>query len=371
MADPRALVLTVVHHPEDARIRYRQIAALLQAGWQVTYAAPFRGYAVPEPPRGSVPGLATVDMPRSAGRRRVRSLRAARSLLATHGRHHDVVLLHDPELVLAARGLALPPVLWDVHEDTAAALALKPWLPSSLERLAKGGVRRLEAYAERRHHLLLAEDSYADRFQGSHLVVPNTTTVPATVAAPDDPRVVYVGHLTAARGVHELIALGRLLAGQVTVEVIGHADAASRAALEAAADVIDWRGFLPYDEAMARVSGARAGLSLLHDEPNYRHSRPTKVIEYLAHGVPVVTTPLPLAAQLVTETGAGVVVPFEAPVVSTARSAAEAILALDPHQRLKMGWLGHRYALENFDWTSKQHEFVGHLLSVAGGAGST
>ena len=43
----RALVVTVVHHPEDARIRHRQIDALLAAGWEVTYAAPFSGYGLP------------------------------------------------------------------------------------------------------------------------------------------------------------------------------------------------------------------------------------------------------------------------------------------------------------------------------------
>ena len=361
----KALVVTVVHHPEDARIRHRQITALLDAGWQVTYAAPFSGYAVAQPAPGSVPGLTTVDLPRSWGRHRVRSLRAARALLAARGQGHDVVLLHDPELVLAAHRLdELPAVVWDVHEDTAAAVGLKPWLPSSLSRAAAGSVRRLERLAERHHHLLLAEDAYADRFQGAHPVVPNTTVVPATVPPPDDPRVVYVGHLTAARGVHELITLGRLLAGHLTVELIGAADAASRAALEAATDVVDWRGFLPYDAAMARVSGAWAGLSLLHDEPNYRHSRPTKVIEYLAHGVPVITTPLPLAARLVTEVGAGVVVPFNAPGASTAQAAADAILALDPTQRLKMGWLGHQHALEHFDWSVQSKNFVAHLTRL-------
>ena len=46
----RALVVTVVHHPEDARIRHRQIGALLDAGMQVTYAAPFaaHGLALPD-----------------------------------------------------------------------------------------------------------------------------------------------------------------------------------------------------------------------------------------------------------------------------------------------------------------------------------
>jgi len=357
----RALVVTVVHHPDDARIRHRQISALLEAGWRVTYAAPFSGYGVTP---ALVPGLTTVDLPRSSGRHRVRALRAARTLLSARGPQHDAVLLHDPELILATHRLDLPAVVWDVHEDTAAAVSLKPWLPDRLARTAAAGVGRLERLAERHHQLILAEDAYADRFQGRHLVVPNTTTVPPEVSPPDQPRAVYVGHLSAKRGVHELITLSRLLAGHLAVEVIGHADATAREALETASDVIDWRGFLPHDEAMARVSGAWAGLSLLHDEPNYRHSRPTKVIEYMAHGVPVITTPLPLAAALVTEVGAGVVVPFNQPGHSTAQAAADALLALDPTQRLKMGWLGHRHALENFDWAAKKQEFVDFLTRL-------
>ena len=37
----RVLIATLVHHPADARIYYRQIRALLEAGHQVTYIAPF------------------------------------------------------------------------------------------------------------------------------------------------------------------------------------------------------------------------------------------------------------------------------------------------------------------------------------------
>lgn len=57
----RALVVTVVHHPEDARIRHRQIASLLAAGWEVTYAAPFLAYGLLTSPQ---PGLTLVDLPR-------------------------------------------------------------------------------------------------------------------------------------------------------------------------------------------------------------------------------------------------------------------------------------------------------------------
>lgn len=365
----RALVVTVVHHPEDARIRHRQIAALLEAGWSVTYAAPFSGYGVTP---GRVARLSSLDVVRAVGRRRVGALRSARSLLRTRAAEHDVVLLHDPELLLAARGLQLPPVVWDVHEDTAAALGTKPWLPSSAVPAAAALVHRVEASAERRVHLLLAEDAYAGRFSLPHPVVPNCARVPAVVSAPDQPRVVYVGHVTRARGAAELVELGRLLQGtDIRVEVIGHADAEAATLLKEAhtRGVLDWRGFLPLEEAMARVTGSMAGLSLLHDLPNYRHSRPTKVIEYLAHGVPVVTTPLPHASRVVADSGCGLVVPFGSPRCPRpcADAAAEAIrgLAAEPDRRRAMGAAGHGWARAHVDWARHAPVFVNTLATYA------
>ncbi len=96
-------------------------------------------------------------------------------------------------------------------------------------------------------------------------------------------------------------------------------------------------------------------------------SRPTKVVEYAAHGVPVVTTPLPEAAHLVEQTGAGVVVPFIGGRADPA-SVADAVLALDadPAARLRMGTLGHAYAAEHLDWARHAATFVDHVSAVAG-----
>jgi glycosyltransferase involved in cell wall biosynthesis len=360
-------VVTVVHHPEDARIRKREIEALLAAEWQVTYAAPFSGYGV-DPVE--VPGLTLVDLPRAQGRRRLRALRAARSLLRARAGAADVVLLHDPELLLAARAVRGTPVVWDVHEDTAASLRMKPWLPAWLARPAAAAVRAVERSAERQVHLLLAEEGYRSRFGSPHPVVPNTTTVPEHATLPDQPRVVYVGHLTRPRGTEELVAAGALLhertSGRLRVQLVGPADTASAALLQDAPGV-EWLGFLPYGEAMATLDGALAGLSLLHDQPNYRVSLPTKVAEYLAHGVPAITTPLPAAVALVEEARAGIAVPF---VDGKADPAAvvEAILRLDadPEERHAMGSGGHAYAREHLDWTRLSQDFVGYLGSLVG-----
>src|ERR1700761_2874911 len=147
-----------------------------------------------------------------------------------------------------------------------------------------------------------------------------------------------------------MIELARLLRPHgVTVELIGPADGRARAQIEPAqaAGLLRWHGFVPNDQAVTMVDGALAGLSLLQDEANFRHSLPTKVVEYMARGVPVVTTPLPRAAELATAHECGFVVPFGDP-----RAAADAVLTLARHSSLRaeMGRRGHEAARSSLGW---------------------
>ncbi|HWG00733.1 MAG TPA: glycosyltransferase family 4 protein [Trebonia sp.] len=370
------VVCTVVHHPADARIYFRQIRALLDAGHRVTYIAPFGEPGTPPPPaprqpaapQQAAPGpgtLTAITIPRAVGRRRLGALRAARAALAANMAGADLLVVHDPELllVLPPRGKR-PPTVWDVHEDTAAALTTKAWLPVFLRPAAAGGVRFAERLAERRLHLMLAEYGYNARFAGEHPVVPNTTYVPDAVAPPSGPRrVVYVGLISPDRGSAEMTELGRLLAPHgISVELVGPADAAAQAHIEAADDAVHWHGFLPNEEALAVAEGALAGLSLLRDEANFRVSMPTKVHEYMARGLPVITTPLPLPVELVDAANCGFVVPFD-----DARAAAEAVLKLDadPDLRASMGARGHEYARRSLGWQRDAAAFVAQLAAWA------
>jgi glycosyltransferase involved in cell wall biosynthesis len=351
----RVLVCTVVHHPADARIYYRQIRALLDAGHDVTYIAPFESSFTPT---GDV---TAVTIPRAVGRRRLTALRAARRELRRNASSADIILIHDPELLLVLPPRrARPPVVWDVHEDTAAALTTKAWLPTWLRPVAAGGVLAAERLAERRLHLILAETGYQDRFRRQHPIVPNVTYVPKEIAPPsEDPRVIYVGHLSPDRGVPEMVALGSLLRSSgVEVHLAGPADAAARALIESAGDAVTWHGFVPNDAAMKLVDGALAGLSLLRDEANFRHSMPTKVVEYMARGVPVITTPLPLAVDLVESAGCGFVVPFEDP-----DAVRDAVLRLaeDRQLRVKLGAAGHDAAQGEHAWPARAAAFITQL----------
>lgn len=355
----RVCVCTVVHHPEDARILHRQIRALLDAGHDVTYIAPFRSCNV-----APGPDIAAVDVPRATGRRRFSALRAAKRAMARHAGDASVLLVHDPELLLALP--KHPAIVWDVHEDTAAALTAKAWVPGPLRRPLTPLVHAMERRAERRHTLLLAEEGYRARFTGDHQVVPNTTYVPPSRPQPPGAdRVVYLGHLSEARGAAEMVALAHELADDgIAVEVVGAADEPVRPMLRDAqrAGVLRWYGFVPNDRALRVVQGALAGLSLLHDEPNYRHSLPTKVTEYMAHGVPVVTTPIPAASDLVLPSECGIEVPF-----GDHLAAAAAIRRLrdDEELRTGMGRRGYDTARANFHWPDHAKSFVATLEAVA------
>jgi glycosyltransferase involved in cell wall biosynthesis len=368
----RVVVCTIVHHPADARIYHRQIKALLDAGHEVNYLAPVNTRDIISEQMS--PLLHVTPLPRAAGRRRLGALLAARRQLTRYAATADVVLLHDPELLLA-----LPRVLyrkdrggatvWDVHEDTAAALSTKPWLPRPLRPPTAMAVHAAERIAERRMHLILAERGYVARFRKPHPVVPNTTYVPEVPARYDGQRrVVYVGHLSPDRGVAEMISLAALLRPHgIAVHLIGPADARARALIEASVrddGTVRWHGFMPNDEAMRFTDGALAGLSLLRDEPNFRHSMPTKVVEYMARGVPVISTPLPLAVALVQEHECGFVVPF-----GDAPAAARAILELDgdPGLRTAIGGRGHTAAHDSLGWPADAKEFVAQLEAWGSG----
>lgn len=367
----RILVITVVHIPLDARIHHRQVRALVAAGIEVTYAAPFT--ATGTDPAALVEGIRHVDLPRAHARKRLASLHAARALLRRDGRHHDVVLLHDPELVAAVIGLRrrLPPVVLDVHEDLVGSITDRTWIPPALRPVAKAFGRALERWAEKRLHLLLAEEGYARRFRYPHPVIRNLPwLVDDTPPAGSEQRVVHVGRLSIGRGLNELLEVGAALrrTGGPTLELVGAADREVEDRVHAAHQRGDvrWHGFLPSGRAQQRVAGSVAGLALLHDEPNYRVSRPTKLVEYLAAGVPIITTPLPMASELVAGSAdgpVGLLVPFED---AEAVVAAVRRLAADTALRTAMSERGRRLVRDQLSWDAESQRFVRTLRGWAG-----
>lgn len=284
MSRPRLLVVTTVHQPDDARIRAKLIETLTQ-DWDVTYATRVPGPA----------DMSNLHWRPLAGGRFSRWLAASRLILA---KRWDLVALHDPELLPAAilRAGLKRPTLFDLHENLPAQIRTKDWLPRPLRKpiaIVAGMILRV---AERVMSVTLAEAGYQPLFRRRHPVIANhPVEMPAPVPPADPPFLAYLGDVTESRGAflaieaaagagQRLLMVGRVAPPELGPRLVA---AAERAGVE-----IELAGPLPHREALEAIAPASAGLSPLTDISNYRHSLPTKVLEYLALGLAVLASDL-------------------------------------------------------------------------------
>ena len=107
---------------------------------------------------------------------------------------------------------------------------------------------------------------------------------------------------------------------------------------------IEFTGFLAREAALARVRTADVCLSPFFPTPVLRSTSPTKLVEYLALGLPVVANDHPEQRQVLKESGGGVCVPWSAR--HFARGVAW-LAALSAGERQRMGECGREWVLSN------------------------
>jgi glycosyltransferase involved in cell wall biosynthesis len=341
---PVVLVASSVHQADDPRVRERTVGVLARR-WPVRYAT-----APPAPSRRDDHRWVALEGGRGARMRTV--LREAL--------RPDVALLsvHDPELVpvgLVAHALRGVPLVVDVHEDVPGQVLTKEHVPAPLRRPAAWASLRVLRAAERRGTVTLAEAGYQRRFTRPHPVLPNYPLVEdLPPPAPADGSLVYVGDVTAIRGAFLAVDAVAGMAAPPPLRMVGRCFEPLRSRLLAHARErgveLELPGFLPHREAMAVAAQAGAGLSPLLDVPNYRHSLPTKTLEYLALGVPVVASDLPgTAAVIADKPGVQLVPPGDAAAWTAALEAAlaggeqrRAARAAAPAVRARYRWPSER-----------------------------
>jgi glycosyltransferase involved in cell wall biosynthesis len=190
----------------------------------------------------------------------------------------------------------------------------------------------------------------------------STTAVPSSVnlaeidaamprQRPEDsgPTVAYLGTLLRERGLTLLIAaLAEVLprVPDARLEFIGSGnmpedeaalrEAARRFGIESSVTITGW---LPMREAWQRTLAARVCVSPYRPIPILRSTSPTKLVEYMALGKPVVGNDHPEQSQVLRQSGAGLVCAWDA------RDLANALvtLLLKPALCRQMGEAGRRY----------------------------
>jgi glycosyltransferase involved in cell wall biosynthesis len=276
----------------------------------------------------------------------------------------DVVVAESPPLFVAgaavayARAKRAPLVLnaADLWPDSAVAIgalsgprsiaaarALEEWSyrhAAAITVPTEGMVERLEARPSAK---------------GRAVHMPPAVDVERFAAVPPAPaegplRVLYAGTIGLAHGLGTLVSAAQL-AGPDTVDVMiagGGAEAEELRARVAAERIgnVKLVGTVPAERIAGLFAHAHAGIVMLRDRDLFADALPTKLLECMAAGRPVLLSARGESAALVEGAGAGLAVAPEDPV---ALAAAFRTLAGDKRSRERMGAagraaVGERYA---------------------------
>ena len=293
--NPSVTIFTSVHPPDDPRIREKSLETLRARGWQVTYVCQAPGPT-------SANGFRVKQL---TGGRVTRSVKAIWQIMTSKS---DVVVLHDPELLIGAipagwtRGRNR--VVFDLHENLPAQMRTRQPTPRVLRRPMAWLTRAVLRVAESAVTITLAEPAYRQLFRRDPQVFENLPAAGTLPVRSDDANgIVYVGDITRARGVMVLLDAVGMLATRQRLTLVGRCDPQFKSEVETEAQEVDvelmMTGYLTYTQAWDLAARSLAGVSPLNDLPNYRHSLPTKIVEYRSVGLVAIVSDLPASLDAI------------------------------------------------------------------------
>lgn len=169
-------------------------------------------------------------------------------------------------------------------------------------------------------------------------------------------RIVYVGNLTRLRGldlflesVSEYLAVGDLQ-DEIKVDIIGTGpqkqeltELCNNLNLN---QVVTIHGWLSQEEVDRRLDLANLGVVTYRVCGHWNHTIPNKIFDYMASGLPVLSTPVVPIKRIIAETGCGLTATDESP-----EAISQALMKLaDPLLRQELSNNGRAAILEKYNW---------------------
>ena len=363
---PKVVHMATVHPPFDVRVFDKHARTLADAGYEVVYITAHDRTE-------SRQGVTVKGVPK-AQRRRDRLTRVLPAVIRAAFREDaDLYHFHDVELILAGYLLKLrgKRVIYDVHENYPADIFReKPYLPKWIRHALAASVAGAEWLAGHWFDgTAAATATIGARFpKRSTIVVRNYPRIKELQEGLDGPAyadrsplALFTGGLTPIRCAEEMREMSLALSdipGYATV-VAGRAESA--AYVEALSkkpgwDRVRYEGIVPMGRVRQLLGQARIGLVLNHPRSDFLDLATNKLYEYMAAGLPVVSTDIPFWRSVVEETGCGIVIDGAGAVEL---GKAVRWLLEHPAEAEAMGQRGRRAVEERYDWQSEASALLG------------
>ena len=282
----------------------------------------------------------------------------------------DIYHLHDPELI--SIGLKLKKlgkkVIFDIHENIAEQIKDKEYLNFYIRNFLSFIYSIYEKKTLKKFDMLvLAEDSYMEyysKLSNSVVVILNMPDIEPLQKFQVDNRekngLFYIGGISNGRGLDVTIEAIKLLKKDIPdiyMHYIGNTynDILESIDMESIQNNIKFYGAMPLFDGLELSKEAKVGLSILKPIGNYTKSYSTKVFEYMALGLPVVTSNFELYKNIIEKYHCGVCVdPLDPKEIA---DAIDYILS-HPGEAKRMGANGKKAVFERYNWGIEEKKLL-------------
>ena len=275
--------------------------------------------------------------------------------------------IHDPELIPCGLLLKLigKKVILDIHENIAEDLFDKPWIkrPKTIFAIFSA----FETLACKYFSLILAEQSYERRYLKKAKYCSTVLNYCDTdffspfkkTAYHHQLQLFYSGIVLENRGILQIAEAVFMLKQegyQAHFHCVGELYSELRGKLHALdfwpeiQEQMHFYGRMPLENSYTKAKDMDIGLCVIWPMSNSVESLPTKWFEYMACGLPIITSDFPFYQKTMLESGAGICID---PKNALALKNAILDLHLDVKKTELMVENGQKAVLSNYQWKSQ------------------
>lgn len=282
----------------------------------------------------------------------------------------DVLHCHEPDSLfislLIKKTLRNVKVIYDCHEFHPNSFTES--LPSYIGKPLLKLIERIENFmASKADAVVTVNERLGKRFKKHNsyvIILPNYPPLDIFNQAKRTSekstancfRFIYVGGLSANRGLFKMVKILNLIKSSIKcrLTLIGNFDTdETRQSFWRyvhklkLANLIDYKGYLPYSETTQHLMKSDFGLCLIHGRKRYQWTEPIKVFEYSSAGLPVIVSDLKAMKKLIRESKNGIVISLHN-IDQSAEKLKKYLNNTDEVRR--MGERGQIAFLEKYNW---------------------
>jgi glycosyltransferase involved in cell wall biosynthesis len=280
----------------------------------------------------------------------------------------EIYHLHDPELIpigLKLRKLGKK-VIFDAHEDLPKQILSKAYLNKNIAKALSYLASLFENLTLRKFDAIVTATPYIrDKFKkinSSVVDINNYPKIEEFTVETDWPsksnQITYIGGITQVRGICELIKSLEYINKDTRLALVGSFsepqlyDEVKRYQGWSKVDELGWLDRLGVNNILSQ---SIAGIVTLHKTINYKDALPVKMFEYMAAGITVISSDVPLWQDIIEDANCGLCVDPQSP-----KAIAKAIdyLISNPEEAKRMGENGRKAALTKYNWKIEEQKLV-------------